>query len=142
MVFDIVVASFRHFLSNSGPFIAYFTVKLEEFQFFVSSPWFFWENSFQVAVISKIRADLPFPALFSISTSNFVFYVHDFCNISPPLDFTVLFQIFEYLVLVFSPIFPFHLFFALDNDYNLPQIIRICIVIRALDGPDHYTLLC
>ncbi len=130
MIFDIVVTSLRHFLSNSGPFIAYFAVKLEEFQFFASCPWFFWKNSLKVAVISKIRVDLPLPALFAISTSNFVFYAHDFCNIRPSLDFTVLFQIFEYLVLVFSPIFPFHLFFAVDNDYNSLQIIRICIVIE------------
>jgi hypothetical protein len=54
VIFDIVVTSLRHFLSNSGPFVADFTVKLKELQFFMSGPWFFGENSLQMAVISKM----------------------------------------------------------------------------------------
>ena len=48
--------------------------------------------------------------MFAIPASNFVFHIHDLGNVGPSFDFTVFFEIFEDLVLIFSPIFPFHWF--------------------------------
>ena len=108
MVLNVVVATISHFLGDSGPFIAYFAVKLQKLKLFTSIPWSFGKDPFEMAVISRIKKLIPFATLFAISTRNFVLDIHDFCNVCPSFNFPVFFEGLQYLVLILCPIFPLH----------------------------------
>lgn len=111
MVLNVVVAAISHFLSNPGPFISNFAMKLQKLKLFTSIPWSFGEYPFKMTVISKIKKLIPFATLFTISSGNFVLDIHDFGNVCPSFNFLVFFEEFQYLILILCPIFSLHSLF-------------------------------
>lgn len=52
--------------------------------------------------------NLPLAALLPISIDNFILDVHDFCDICPSFDLFVLFEVFQDLILILSPVLSLH----------------------------------
>ena len=109
MVLNVVITTINHLLGNSGPFIAYFAMKLQKLKLFTSIPGPFRKYPFEMTVISKIKKLIPFATLFTISPSNFVLDVHNFCNVCPSFDFPVFLEEFQNLILILCPIFSLHI---------------------------------
>ena len=79
--------------------------------------------------------------MFTIAASYFVFDIHNFSNVSPSFNFSFLLEIFENLILIFSPVLSFHGPFSWKIIITFTIISHIWIIKEYKDGLDPNTIL-